>query len=131
MASEPNQNQEQREQRQEHAANIDATHREAYEYWGYLLKSDKCGTPLLDRLLKGIAELIVSCKEHRAHVEVEDCSADHSTIERQVRAQRIARSHSVANCSLVSRRRRQLRCPLQRHAAVFNRIYLPIARRIP
>ncbi|EAT83111.2 hypothetical protein SNOG_09846 [Parastagonospora nodorum SN15] len=52
MASEAHQNQEQ------HAANIDATHREAYEYWGYLFKPDKCGTPLLDRLLKGIADLI-------------------------------------------------------------------------
>ncbi|KAH7406613.1 hypothetical protein DE146DRAFT_777959 [Phaeosphaeria sp. MPI-PUGE-AT-0046c] len=58
MATEPQQNQEQHEQRQEHAANADATHREAYEYWGYLLKSDKCGTPLLDRLLKGIAQVI-------------------------------------------------------------------------
>jgi hypothetical protein len=39
---------------------LDAAHREAYQYWGYLFKSDKCGTPLLDRLLKGIAAAIVS-----------------------------------------------------------------------
>lgn len=70
MATEPQQNQEQHEQRREHAANADATHREAYEYWGYLLKSDKCGTPLLDSLLKGIAEVIVSCDRRRLHVFV-------------------------------------------------------------
>lgn len=48
----------------EHTANLahaDASYREAYQYWGYLFKEDKCGTPLLDRLLKGIAETIVSC----------------------------------------------------------------------
>ena len=60
MASGTNQDQDQHQQRQEHAANVDATHREAYEYWDYLLKPDKCGTELLDRLLKGIAEVIVS-----------------------------------------------------------------------
>ncbi|CBX91269.1 hypothetical protein LEMA_P067770.1 [Plenodomus lingam JN3] len=45
----------------EHTANLahaDASYREAYQYWGYLFKEDKCGTPLLDRLLKGIAETI-------------------------------------------------------------------------
>lgn len=41
-------------------AQADAAHREAYDYWGYLFKADKCGTPLLDRLLKGIAMVIVS-----------------------------------------------------------------------
>jgi hypothetical protein len=44
----------------EKAANDEAAQREAYDYWGYLLKTDKCGTPMLDRLLKGIAEIIVS-----------------------------------------------------------------------
>jgi len=47
----------------ERAANLaqaDAAHREAYDFWGYLFKEDKCGTPLLDRLLKGIAYVIVS-----------------------------------------------------------------------
>jgi hypothetical protein len=41
-------------------ANVDAAHREACEYWGYLIKPDKCGTELFDRLLKGIADVIVS-----------------------------------------------------------------------
>ncbi|KAI8932493.1 hypothetical protein NX059_010675 [Plenodomus lindquistii] len=44
-----------------HAADVaraGASYREAYQYWGYLFKEDKCGTPLLDRLLKGIAEVI-------------------------------------------------------------------------
>jgi hypothetical protein len=44
----------------EKAANDEAAQREAYDYWGYLLKADKCGTPMLDRLLKGVAEAIVS-----------------------------------------------------------------------
>lgn len=44
----------------ENAANDEAAQREAYDYWGYLLKPDKCGTPKLDRLLKGIADVIVS-----------------------------------------------------------------------
>lgn len=51
------------QQHEEHAANlaqVDAAHREAHDYWGYLFKKDKCGTPLLDRLLKGIAAVIVS-----------------------------------------------------------------------
>lgn len=55
----PNQ-QRQHESRQDNAANADATQREAYDYWGYLFKQDKCGMPLLDRLLKGIADVIVS-----------------------------------------------------------------------
>jgi hypothetical protein len=109
MASEPHQDQEQHEERQAHAANMDATQREAYEYWGYLLKSDKCGTELLDRLLKGIAGVIVSRGELHKHLAVGDSSADHVTVEHPVRAQRLARSHTVANRSLVSRRRRQLR----------------------
>ena len=41
-------------------AHADAAHREAFDYWGYLFKKDKCGTPMLDRLLKGIAAVIVS-----------------------------------------------------------------------
>jgi hypothetical protein len=87
MAAEPHQDQEQHEDYQEHAANMDATQREAYEYWGYLLKSDKCGTELLDRLLKGIAGVIVSRCELQTHLAVEDSSADHVTVEQQVRAQ--------------------------------------------
>ncbi|KAF2124599.1 hypothetical protein P153DRAFT_350807 [Dothidotthia symphoricarpi CBS 119687] len=39
----------------EHAA---SAQREAVQYWGYLFKPDKCGTPLLDRLLKGVADVI-------------------------------------------------------------------------
>ncbi|KAJ4310925.1 hypothetical protein N0V94_008195 [Neodidymelliopsis sp. IMI 364377] len=42
----------------EKAANDEAAQREAYDYWGYLLKPDKCGTPKLDRLLRGIADVI-------------------------------------------------------------------------
>ena len=57
MTGEPK---ESKEQREASAANTEATQREAAEYWGYLLQPDKCGTPLLDRLLKGIAEVIVS-----------------------------------------------------------------------
>lgn len=41
-------------------ANTDAAQKEAQDYWGYLIKPDKCGTELFDRLLKGIAEIIVS-----------------------------------------------------------------------
>jgi len=54
MATEPN------EAKAAKAANAEAAHREAYEYWGYLIKPDKCGTETLDRLLKGLAEVIVS-----------------------------------------------------------------------
>jgi hypothetical protein len=41
------------------AAAQDAAHREAVQYWGYLIKDDKCGTAIFDRLLKGIARFIV------------------------------------------------------------------------
>ena len=53
---------EQEEQHAANTANADAAHREAYDYWGYLFQEDKCGTPKLDRLLKGIAEVIVSTR---------------------------------------------------------------------
>jgi hypothetical protein len=66
MASDSKQEKVQHEEGQEHAANADATHREACEYWGYLLKPDKCGTDLLDRLLKGIAQIIVSLNAQQA-----------------------------------------------------------------
>jgi len=46
-------------------ANVDTAHREACEYWGYLIKADKCGTELFDRLLLGIAEVIVSAGQLR------------------------------------------------------------------
>jgi hypothetical protein len=34
--------------------------REAMQYWGYLVKDDKCGSEKLDCLLAGIANYIVS-----------------------------------------------------------------------
>ena len=37
----------------------DAAHKEAFDYWGYLIKHDKSGTETFDRLLKGIATFIV------------------------------------------------------------------------
>lgn len=58
MAAETHESKE--EQPAERAASDEAAQREAYDYWGYLLKTDKCGTPMLDRLLKGIADVIVS-----------------------------------------------------------------------
>lgn len=48
------------EAKAQEAANQDAADKEAFQFWGYLIKQDKCGTPLFDRLLYGIAELIVS-----------------------------------------------------------------------
>lgn len=33
--------------------------REALEYWGYLVKPDKCGSDKLNQLLQGIAQYIV------------------------------------------------------------------------
>jgi hypothetical protein len=55
MASDKKQEKVQHDEGQEHAANADATHREACEYWGYLLKPD-----------------------------IADPSADHATIEQEV-----------------------------------------------
>ncbi|KAF2280640.1 uncharacterized protein EI97DRAFT_428737 [Westerdykella ornata] len=46
----------------------DAAHREALQYWGFLIKEDRCGTDMLDRLLKGIAT-VISTK-----FEPHDCS---------------------------------------------------------
>ena len=61
MSPEPMPHNEFQDERAANLAQADAAHREAYDYWGYLFKEDKCGTPLLDRLLKGIAYVIVSC----------------------------------------------------------------------
>lgn len=36
--------------------------KEAIQYWGYLLKDDKCGTELLNRLLTGLARHIVGIR---------------------------------------------------------------------
>ena len=58
MAAETRESKE--KQSAEKTANDEAAQREAYDYWGYLLKPDKCGTPKLDRLLKGIADVIAS-----------------------------------------------------------------------
>lgn len=58
MGAESPENKEQ--QPGEKAANDEAAQREAYDYWGYLLKPDKCGTRKLDNLLKGLADVIVS-----------------------------------------------------------------------
>ena len=38
----------------------EAAQKEAYQYWGYLIKEDKCGTETLDRLLRGLADVVVS-----------------------------------------------------------------------
>jgi hypothetical protein len=43
----------------EHLAQA-AAGKEAYQYWGYLIKEDKCGTDKLDRLLRGLGGVIVS-----------------------------------------------------------------------
>jgi hypothetical protein len=48
------------EQPDANKTNGDAAHREAAQYWGYMIKKDKCGTDMFDRLLKGIANVIVS-----------------------------------------------------------------------
>ncbi len=37
----------------------DTETKEAMEFWGYLFKSDKCGTEMLNRLLRGIAIHVV------------------------------------------------------------------------
>jgi hypothetical protein len=57
-----------------------------YQYWGYLFKPDKCGTPLLDRLLKGIADTIVSGVELQDCMQLGDFRADDDAVEQEVRA---------------------------------------------
>ncbi|KAF2006437.1 hypothetical protein P154DRAFT_422907, partial [Amniculicola lignicola CBS 123094] len=52
------------EEAAEERANAQATEREAGEYWGYLIKPDKCGTPMFDRLLMGIADHICPSRDH-------------------------------------------------------------------
>jgi hypothetical protein len=42
------------------AQNADAAHKEAIDYWGYLIKPEKCWTELFNRLLRGIADVIMS-----------------------------------------------------------------------
>ena len=71
MAAETRESKEQ--QPAKNATNDEAAQREAYDYWGYLLKPDKCGTPMLDRLLKGIADVIVS---QRTAQVMNTCRAD-------------------------------------------------------
>jgi hypothetical protein len=83
MASESQQQREHHDGAHEYAANVDATQREAFGYWGYLLQEDKCGTPRLNHLLNGIAEVIVSRSDRQAHVTL-DPSADHAIAEQEV-----------------------------------------------
>ncbi|PVH98854.1 hypothetical protein DM02DRAFT_629936 [Periconia macrospinosa] len=47
-----------KDQKAQEQANDEAAHREAYEYWGYLIREDKCGTDIFNRLLEGIAEVV-------------------------------------------------------------------------
>ncbi|OCK83372.1 hypothetical protein K432DRAFT_423398 [Lepidopterella palustris CBS 459.81] len=46
----------------------DAQSKKAFQYWGYLFKPDKCGVDLLDRLLTGLANFIIT------HFEPTDCT---------------------------------------------------------
>lgn len=48
-----------RPQQQQDADAKRVEHREAMQYWGYLVKPDKCGSEKLDCLLAGIADYIV------------------------------------------------------------------------
>ena len=41
-------------------AQAESEEREAAQYWGYLIKDDKCGSSMFDKLLLGIANVIVS-----------------------------------------------------------------------
>lgn len=45
------------EKADEHEHDVEA--REAYQYWGYLFKSDKTGTDKLKSLLRGLKDVIV------------------------------------------------------------------------
>ena len=49
-----------KDQNAQDKANEEAAHKEAYAYWGYLIREDKCGTDIFNRLLEGIAEVVVS-----------------------------------------------------------------------
>jgi hypothetical protein len=86
MATEPTEEQEHQKEHAPDLAHLDAAHREAYQYWGYLFKADKCGTPLLDRLLKGIADTIVSEEELQDCMQLGDFRADDEAVEQEVRA---------------------------------------------
>lgn len=46
----------------EHLAKAAAS-KEAYQYWGYLIKEDKCGTERLDSLLRSLGGVIVSARK--------------------------------------------------------------------
>jgi len=112
MAPESRDSSAHREEHAAHLAQADAAHREAYNYWGYLFKEDKCGMPLLDRLLKGIAEVIVSLEQPvRA---LQKCwrgkarPADGDGVEQAIRAERVCRPDALAACGVVSRCGRRL-----------------------
>jgi hypothetical protein len=53
--------------------------KEAAQYWGYLLKSDKCGTELLNRLLSGLAHYIVSLRNFAVRQEAHQDYSDRHT----------------------------------------------------
>lgn len=57
---------------QQPAANDEAAYREAYQYWEYLIRPDKCGTEKLDRLLRGIAGVIVSATSYGGYVRPQE-----------------------------------------------------------
>jgi hypothetical protein len=83
--------------------NLESEEKEALQYWGYLLKDDKCGTEMLNRLLEGIAKYIVCAKPFRRGERWSYHMSDY-----HLRTGRLSGPESLATRGILPRCRRQL-----------------------
>lgn len=101
----------------------------ASQYWGYLIKPDKSPTLLLEKLLLGIANYIVStiCRS-----TARSTSADQFAPTGDKRLPMgYPIPHSEQACSLLSPCRRQLRWTISRYSPGISILYISITGMLP
>lgn len=101
----------------------------ASQYWGYLIKPDKSPSLLLERLLLGIANYIVStiC---RSSTRLTSADSFAPTDDKHL-PMGYPIPHSEQACSLLSPCRRQLRWTLSRDSPGVSILYISITRMLP
>lgn len=105
----------------------EAEQKEAEQYWGYLIKSDRTGSDKLKNLLRGLHGLIVSHDQTFAPATTwrgQTIHADRVAAEYRVRPVRLIRLDSGPTRSLLSRLQRQLRPAVPVHSTVDSCLYL-------
>lgn len=101
----------------------------ANDYWGYLIKPDKSPSPLLEKLLLGIANYIVSniCRSNTGPTSADSFAPTDS----KHLPMGYPMPHSEQACSLLSPCRWQLRWALSRDSPGIYILYISITGMLP